>query len=725
MPSFSSIFLAAAFGLLAASSCVFAQEVTDKKDQAEAEFLPRIEKFLPHSINKLRIRAKLRVAILGDNISLYDLPQKEDRFNRHKVWHYHFLKQLGQRFYYAGGPTESASSLTPRHIEPPATPPPAAGEQPILPPRGEIPPLNVYIENSPTIEITNYSRRGATSICALQALTTNFPDQPPDLVLWMYGSNDASQSVPLRSYADALAQVIKTCQESRTDLIVVSPPPLYGGDVRQLGLVLPYMESARELATAAGILFVDLPSGMGQFPITDPPEITTLYPHFVKHLGKYYDHQGSPHSILPNASGHKKMGDTVWKNLLESPPVDTLKPTSYFSLAAAKDNSPNLFIAVHQPPPEDTTLETKPMEEVFITVLEQPGGWVRTENATFQVKSFTGRRNTRVLLSPAAGRTAINPLGESCATGFILHEGKSSRFISLKSPIVPVSIDIPSQRIEGIAGDMLIETLIHNKQQEELKGTATAQWLDRRMELSVAVPPASTKSLKIRLPLPATKFARGPLMFSLKSGEQTYTCQRMIDGSQNFTANERMNLTGPAGSKDMPILSVNLDRSGLYSRFEIPAYSKDCKTSVSLMIDARAPDQRGKFGYVDAWHIAVPGSDGPFQLQALPRAVFGIGYDREINPLTIRAHASTENGGKRIVKIDIPRNNFYLHEWSTTDRGQNTLGYNAMVEISGTTTAAPRTWKLISSDYDDPDVTSLGVLQLNSKSTGEWSLRVY
>ena len=151
---------------------------------------------------------------------------------------------------------------------------------------------------------------------------------------------------------------------------------------------------------------------------------------------------------------------------------------------------------------------------------------------------------------------------------------------------------------------------------------------------------------------------------------------------------------------------------------------------VNLMIDARGPAEMTRPGFVDRWNFDVPWADGPLTVRKLRPAIFGNGYDRQINPASIRAALKTEKSGTRIVTVDIPKNDFYLHQWSLATNGQNTLGINAGVALLDPATSPPGFppafyWSLMNNGFHDNDAGGLGVLQLTPAKSGTWSVRIY
>ena len=696
--------------------------------EAEAALSARVQKYLPRCFPKLQRRARVRVAIMGDSVSLYYLPTEADRYNREKVWHYHFLKQLTDRFYYSGGVVEAPTSRTPDHTLPPPVEVPE-GEDPPLPPRGEVLPLSAKIPGGPEILFENFAKGGAPSIQSLQVLSTYGLDQNPDLVLWMFGVNDANTGVPLAAYRNALSLVIKTCKEKQIDLVIAGPSLICGESLQRLSATLPYSKIAQHLAKEANVLYVDMARALTTLPFTPPFDATESFASYHKALRELYTHHGEVDELHPNAKGQQIMGQAAWGALNEDPEPDILKPSGYFAHPEQEGSGPNLFIALHQPPvPEGQVAE--PLAGIGITVLGQPGGWKRAGEDSYLVKEFVDHRNMRIPLVPSMeGVPGVIPASETTTASAIVYEGTTARLINLTIPVTPISVDIPIERLEGIAGDLLLDCKVTNTG-AEFKGTAVVEWLDKKLELAVAMEAKSTKPLKIRLPLPQGNAAQGPLKVTLKAGDHTIVSERMIDATRNFLPDQKLVMKTRDAATSPPTLSVNADRVGLYTTFELPpikaapAAGTPIATLV-LMIDARGPTERGKPGYVDRWQINVPEKDGPVGFDRLRPACFGTGYDRDAPSSAIRASVKTEASGKRKVQIDVPRNYFYLHQWSLAESGQNTLGFNAKVYLPADDPATVAEWAIVKTAFHDNDATALGVLQLTPKSTGEWSVRIY
>jgi lysophospholipase L1-like esterase len=685
--------------------------------EQEAAIEARLQQYLPRTLPRLQRRARVRVVVVGDDVSRYGFGFRE---NPRRCWHYQFLDRMAAKYFYGGGVRLAGTN------PPPLPQPLAEGETPplrILPPRGEIPPLDEVINGSPEIVLHNFSRKGATAIQALQPLTTEAFDERPDLVLWMYGLNDALTEVPVEAYQMALEAAVKLCREQQVDLIIAGPSLIYGDDLHSITTTLAYSRAAANVAAKEKLLFCDMTAALGDLPLKSPSDPSAAYNAYLEPLKNYFKEGAALNLIHPNAMGHTVMAETSWAHLLGQTPPPAITARGSYTLATqpTKEEArpvPNLEISLLQASSEETPAPL--VSDAVLTILEQSGGWKRAGDNTFIVKPFTDRRTMRMPLASSVDTASSLPLGSTTSAGFILYQNNRAQLLSIDAVIVPIAIELPLQRIESVAGDLLIDGIITSKQKEEFRATAEIDWLGKKTEMAIALEGNSSKPLKLRLALPEGNSLHAPLVVRLKSGEHTYMFTRTIDATRNFLPEQKLPFTGQDGVSPTVKLLTKVDPTGLFCTFELPP-AQSTGGSVSLMIDARDPIERGKLGFVDTLTFPLPAQDGAIQFKKVPAAVFGSGYDREIDPTSILAVMRTLASGQRLVEIAIPKQNFYLHQWSISDRGQNKLGFNALVRLPD----LPAPLTLTRSAFSLNDTSSLGVLQLIPKSTGEWSVRVY
>ncbi len=685
--------------------------------EQEAAIEARLQQYLPRTLPKLQRRARVRVAVVGDEVSRFGFGPGE---NPRLCWHYQFLDLMAAKFFYGGGVRLAGTK------PPPLPKPLAKGEPPTvreLPARGEIQPISEVINGSPEIVLRNFARKGTTAIQALQPLTTEAFDDRPDLVLWMYGLNDALSEVPVESYRMALEAVVKICREQQVDLVIAGPSLIYGDDLHSITTTQAYSRAAAGVAASEKLLFWDMTAALGDLPLKLPSDLTTAYTSYLEPLKKYFQAGSALDLLHPNSAGHTVMAEAAWQNLLglTLPPAITARGSYTLATHSTKEQqrpAPNLEISLIQastpehPAPEVT--------DAVLTILQQSGGWKRAGDNTFAVKPFTDRRTTRMPLTSSEDRESPLPLGNTTCASFILYQNNRAQLLSIDAIIVPISVDLPVQRIESVAGDLLIDGTITNKLKEEFRASAEIDWLGKKTEMAIALEGNGSKPLKLRLVLPEATSLHAPLVVRLKSGDHTYVFTRTIDATRNFLPEQKLPFPAQDGASPAVTLLAKVDPTGLFCTFALPP-ARTPGGSVSLMIDARDPVERGKLGFVETWTFPLPAQDGPIQIKKIPPAVFGSGYDREIDPASIRASLKTLPNGERQVEIAIPKQDFYLHQWSLSDRGQNKLGFNALVRLPD----LPAPLTLTQGAFDLSDTSSLGVLQLFPKSTGEWSVRVY
>ena len=728
MPPFSRLQL----GCLLLLSSLIISSVAHAQGADEEEVLEaQVQKYLPRLLPKLQRRARIRVTVVGDSISNFFTPGETGKPMLSNVWYMRFLNQLAGHFYYSGGVREDVPQ--PREvITNPIVDFKDAASIDLLPPRGEMPRLDSVAIGGPEFLLRNFSRNGAMSMQALQVLTTEGFDDDPDLVIWMFGTNDATMGVQVARYREALAQVIKLCQTHNAGLIIAGPPLVYGTDIGDLSLTQPFVETARTLARESKLLFVDMSSALGRVPLEQPVDPETVLPKYLEEVGKYYTHRGELDRLHPNTIGHEVMGQALWQALLHDPLPDPLQPSGSWTLANKGDGQSQFEILIYQPPTE--ALPPPPMQGVVISVLGQPGGWQRVGAPSFLVKEFTGKRMSVMPMEPISGSANHAPIGENSVGTVVLHEGSYSRLAKISLPIFPIALELPVARMDGVSGSLLIDSFVFNRQKTDLRATVNVSWLETQFKIDLAIAPGESKPLKLRLPLPDAPSARGPLKVIIQTGDQQYVFQRMIEATQPFQPDQPYTLQNGSDIPGESKVQFHVDALGLYGRFELPpakpVADAPLAAVVNLMIDARSPSEMTQPGFVDRWNFDIPWADGPLTVRRLRPAIFGNGYDRQINPASIRAALKTEKSGRRIVTVDIPKNDFYLHQWSLATNGQNTLGINAGVALLDPSTSPPSFppafyWSLMNNGIHNNDAGGLGLLQLTPAKTGTWSVRIY
>lgn len=735
------------------------------------ETLSRLRQFLPRALSKLAKRSTLRVVVLGDSVS-QGATQPGGGRALDSTWHFQFLRQLGDHFYYTGGvrdgiAREGASS----------------GELPEfdlkkLPPRGELPRLGVEI-SGPKIRVLTHAREGACAVQALQSLTTDAFDENPDLVLLQYGSFDALAGNPLPAFQESLQAAVKLCREHRADIMIAGPPLILAGDFRaSLPITRSYSAAARSVAVAENILFVDFGEALGKISFSAPAENPeAAMTRYVKGLAEFYLAGEVVDAVMPNAKGQALLAAAAWKALSAPPVRDPYQPSGSLVLPTDPNGAAIVEVTLRQPDPPTAppgqkdipaaapapknnepqpsspaapahnAAETPPasamVSDLAISLLPVAQIWGPPAGADLSIKEFAKRRSLRLPFSRLPQTETRQWSGLEATPVFVLHGPKESRLFDVTGPVLPVAMEISPGRKEGVAGDLILDCIVKNTETQPFAGTAQISWLGKTFDLDFVVDAASEKILPLRLAMPSDPSLAqisGPLTVQLKSGERTLTYGRTIQALHHLPLAQRTPLVNQAtaeSSPGSPAVLAKADAQGLYLTLDLPPAqaSKSAlypSAQIQVMVDARGPAQQGQNGFIDAIHLDLPWADGPLLIKRVKPAVFGDGYDRELNLAAFRAVLRTEASGKRVVQIDLPRNYLYLHQWSLQDSGQNSLGFNVGISFLTFDAQHPEgwfspesAWALARSQFPRQDTRSLGVLELRTQPTGEWSVLIF
>jgi hypothetical protein len=659
----------------------------------------------------------------------------------------------------------------------------------------------------------------------MQSLTTGAFDHAPDVVVMMFGTNDAMEGTPLASYKSALLAAAALCRKNGVDLVIAGPPLLVEGDGRySLPLTRPYSAVAEEAAAEVKALFVDAGAALARVSIDDPAASpSALYDEFFRGVQKLYISSGAVDRFHPNDDGQLAIGLAAWNALLGRQPAEPMEPTGSLTLPATPRDNATVEMTLRRPnsksasspatgksgesqpedesatpeeEPADAPTERKPdgknvpatpqsgaaqpdnpaaapqaspgkadavpskpaapppavgageqaVSGASISLLQVDRVWKPAQENSIAVKDFLQRRTLRLpfLMAAPPGYMALR--GSQVQYSFVLHHDGISRLVDLKGPVLPIAVEIPTGRQENVAGDLMIDCQVYNYSANPFQGTAEIRWQGQQFALDLSVEPNGAKPLRLRLNLPADtagQSVHGRLDITVKSGEAAYHFEREIEATPNIplgqrVAMQRVSQSATGGSAaEFPGLTARADAKGLYLTMDLPPISAQPGKSVPaaaafFAIDARGPEDRGTTGFVEAVALEVPWQDGPLAVKRVRPAIFGNGYDREIDPANFRASVKTAPNGRRTLQFDIPRWYLYLHQWSLADSGQNTLGINAGVTLAGISADKPEavlspenSWELTHSALPKSDAQSLAVLELRSRSSGAWSVRLY
>ena len=721
-----------------------------------------IAHWLPQSFARLKQRvAGYKVVVIGDDVSNYNVPDPRRTRNLRNTWHWQFLELLAQHYRYTGGVQlrEGSRGSKETHTQFKHDDGEDGPEQ--------TPRLGIDFEG-PILQIENLTRSGIGSLQTLEDLTTVAFDRDPDLILFMSGSNDAAQGGNLAGYRATLEEVIRTCKERKVDLILATPPLIVQKkDLRTLGLTRPLASVAREVAAANDVLCIDAGNALA----SARPASVSLAPdealkNAFRRLEDRFRHpveQVSPGApalqmLVPNHRGQQVIAEAAWAEFSESAAAEPLLVNASLTLPVNGAGEASLELNFR---PNPLAGEQNLKKPAAIAVLGLGGTWQARENLT-ESELASGMSNARAVTPQLAHWKLRIPCQavpesyggriwgeESIIRGSLLMCSESgTRLINFNASILPMTVKFPAGRLEGAGNELPLALEVSNGLSEAFVGNAEVIWRGQSQSFAVSIPPGAPFPMKIGLPLPppsSTRPFKSMLILKLKNDALNLAFEREIQLTPDLLLGQSVPLTNrakyaadapPGDPADAAATTVALqcqaDDNGLYFIFDLPPIDvptgqKQASALVDITLDARGPGKRGKPGSCPILTLEIPWQDGKFPIEKLPNGLFGAGYDRELLPSYFLASVKTLATNRRQVRLSVPRNYFYLHQWSLNGSAQSILGLNAQVSLltmgaenAPGTYPPERTFSLVAPRLPRADASGLGLLQL-AKKPPAWS----
>ncbi len=341
--------------------------------------------------------------------------------------------------------------------------------------------------------------------------------------------------------------------------------------------------------------------------------------------------------------------------------------------------------------------------------------------------------------------------GTTLASMLLFHGGRVS-LLDFPVTLSPAFIELPINRFEGLTGAIQLTIRAACEPGNSGRAKFRLHWMGHEEEIPVSLA-ETPQNFTLRLPLPPAGepvvHLKRELKIDLETAKGRITCTREVEITRHLPLERKLLLTprplqhsredawlakeDPLG----PALTVLADRSGLYFVMDLPPTqgtrgNTGASAKVTFTLDARGPQSRGRIGFVDPIEMDVPWEDGRFEVDRPRDAIFGNGYDRELEKKWFLASVTTLATGRRQVRLSVPRWYFYLHEWSLGKTDQNTLGLNTTVSladvdaVSGKVTyPASRVFSIVSPGLSRHDALGLAVLELDAAAPVRWSAVVY
>jgi hypothetical protein len=720
-----------------------------------------LRRYLPRTMTAMRARfGDVHVTVVGDSIACNWQPDEEHRYRTETAWHGLLLKRLANTFIYTGGvqyegPIVSNAKKRRQQKK-------QEDESLGLPGDVALPMLPLTARTQgPAIQVQMLARESGMAPQAAQWLTTSAFDLAPTLVVLEYGFSDALAGISPDHFRAQIQDAVNYCKAKDVDIILASPPLTVGEDMRyRLGQVRPYSAVLGDIAKKEDLLYVDWGASQAEFAFDDTLALQSVEESLLSYIKSSYPLEASYLEVGPSPEAHRDYLDAVWKALAEPPAV----PAASFPMFSGKLLPP--------PTPEATwTVEVEltsaaPGDKLFRYVLlsadrnltpvatppdatyAPPTGEVKltakqTLRFAYQPSKSVVRNVYRKDLPFSTGRSNLSLLA--------IHEGRSS-FVDVPLSLAPAGLQLGVARYEGAAESISIPINILPTAGVVGPAKLLVSWLETVQTVDVVLTD-KPQSVPVTLALPIPGSPQVHFKKELRVELQAATgrsslvkeleCTRHFGLEKKYVLAPATEMTSSQAAWDYkpdplgPALTVLADAAGLYYVLDLPPHegsrgNDEVSAQIDFTMDARGPNERGKLGFVDPIEMELPWEDGRFEVKKPRNAVFGNGYDRELERKWFLASVSTLPSGRRQVRLSIPRNYFYLHQWSLGKSGQNSLGLNVSVWISDVDSSSGKTtfnnnrrYCLVDPGLSKNDAIGLAVLELDAASAAKWSVVVY
>lgn len=648
----------------------------------------RWQQFLPQTLLKLTRRQPLQIVVLGDAI-LDGAKADPDTDPLLKSFAGIFAKALAGQFYYTGGVRvlRPGSKLRSK-------------ENMVLGP-----------------EILLQPVRTPSIVSAAAALATVGFQGRPDLVIVAHGLEDGMNHTAFADIAAALRSLRDTVRSHKLEMIVAGPVPL-AAEPEETSLALPRAAGSvmRDFCMAEKVLFSDL----GDFarlvaPTAGEGEAHLLFPALMQQYQSRLNLVAAGQIATPTASMHEAMGRILFEDVMRGAPE---VPWAISDATATLEGQGKLKLEF-----QVTNIHT---EELALTMLPLVPAGYRLKEATADLKLAAGAKQT-VKVDYTIIDTRYLPLADGKVRFPVLVIApKVARINDLVAVLRPFSAGWNTRAAFNLEKDFSPNVEIENSTGSALAATWDAEWAGQKQEGKVSLDASGSEALKLALPLPADDKApfrqRLPLNFAVSANGTRQIFDRYVEITRNFGLKEAVPLTAADGQGSGVILRADADGMKLFLTLElggVDLVDNDNGQGYELLlnIDARSYGQRLAPGATAAIRITGKAGDGAAQVDEIAPWAFGGGYAAVFDAKEIGASLGSSPSGARRITLSIPKSYLYLHEWAL-DNGNSQLGINVRFTGGG------RQYFLTQSDRQGDDAEGLSVLELTTKPTRRWTVRL-
>ena len=701
--------------LLAAAGwvdCANAQALTEQQHA-------RLKATFPKLLAKLERRAPVHVIVLGDSVSNFYLPTgAEDSEVFLKAYQNEFLRRLADRFYYTGG----VRNIKPR--------------------KGN--PDNLFPSVGPEITVHNLSRNGAVVLQALQWLTTDGFDNPPDLAIINFGINDATFNLGTVRYSQILNRCVRLCKGAGSEVLVLGCSAVSNVSPRiTIGDTRPYVLAAKRVAEVNGSAFIDLGDASFLIPRQKTPKRAAAFRDAVRTFeNRLFSHNlHAPDKVHPSNRGHRLLGRSLAEAFIDGPPARVYDVSAIFLFPELGANEATLSLQLVN--------RSESVRNGVLCPLTIGQNWHPiADDVAFTIgpgETLDLKIRYRVIEDDPIGGL-IRAFHGVITTSFVIVDQVEQRLYDVESVCYPVSVDWPVRGMIEVSDQFSFSSTVRNNTSSNITGRYRAEWHGQTQEGELLVGANGKQALSFTFGVPEDGGLRvkETLNLEITVGGKRYRYHRLVEASRAFALNQRIPLPrrtiylpdvpGGGDGTDAIVAEFQATERSLLLNIDlkdVPLIKGPGAARIDLTLDARPSTLRNEPGYAGTVTATYSDSDGPAVIKKLVQAAFGEGYDRALDMAYIKASTASLSGGGKRLTLEIPRAYFYLHEWNTSSTESN-LGVNLVLTIlsqdpeTGLPTVRPEnTYALVDSGVHRDDTDGLGTLELVERASGRWTIRIH
>jgi len=708
----------------------------------------RFERYLPRTFPKLEARDPVHVVLLGDSAAGGFTPVAEAWESLNPLFSYTgvFLGEIAREFFYPGG------------------------VRLINPPIGGTSKLSTYLGDEITLE--NLTDIDGTALDGLRRAMGDAFVHEPDLLIVQFGIYDAFSEVSLDVFRRALQEIVDEAGRHRTDVILLGPGMVrHGFGPMDWGATRPYASSAREVASANGILFLDAGQHLSRFGggVDPKSEASAAMDMVGARLGRMFHHGpelDGMERVHPSRRANEYLGEALFDELKNGP------PRSDFTFAGVanfnQEGIVEVVLAIHN--------QSEEIKRGTVGALAVSGCLVPLQEAARrfsvppQAETQIAFRYRRPIVGKARdGSDVLFPLEAADEFGrfsFVLEDTVRSELIDLPLRIGPITAVWRNRHTLNVTDRhrLRVEWDLVNGSDRAISGTFQVGMGDKIGDPTpFTVPPLGTNPVysefDFRPPGGEASFQREIWIQTETDGVIT-RFYRELEASRDLVLGEEVELRSweeyvnspPAGDpaartrgEGNAKVYYEANEEAFYavatlSDLAIPDHGEQASLRGRLYLDARAKDQVRTFGAVRPIEVYATASGGAGLTPTIAQGALGSGCKLHLPPRGVVSALSRDARGAAVLQIRIPRNFLHRHEWEL-DSPDSILGVRFELAVADERADAddpfPKHRTFVSNSptfsfenriirsFDDRDARSLTTLRLSRQPVQSWTVRIY